>query len=106
MTGTEERLRAALAAKAATVTRADLRHPLPPSAGRVTHRLRTASLLALAAALIGAALLLPGALRHQADQPPAIRPQPTASPSSSPPPAPAPVPVPARGSARGPVPAG
>jgi hypothetical protein len=94
VTGTEERLRAALAAKADTVTRADLRRPVLPATGRTGHRLRTAALLTLAAALIGAVLALPSALTHHGDQPPAA--PPPAAPSSSPPPAPAPVPAPAR----------
>jgi hypothetical protein len=89
VTGTEERLRAALAAKADTVTRADLRRAVLPSTGGGGHRLRTAALFILVAALIGAALLLPGALTHRADQPPATRPHPTTSPSAAPAPAPA-----------------
>ncbi|GAA3733464.1 hypothetical protein [Streptomyces tremellae] len=74
-TATEDRLRAALAAKAATVDRADLRRAAPPPAGpRVARRARTALLCALAAAVAGAALALPGALTHHQDREPATRP--------------------------------
>ncbi|MCF3965525.1 hypothetical protein [Streptomyces fuscigenes] len=85
----EDRLRAALSAKAATVTRTHLRRPEPPSGARRGNRLRTTALLTLAAALIGAALVLPAALSHHTEQPPATSPHSPTVPPPSPQPAPA-----------------
>ncbi|MCA1223076.1 hypothetical protein [Streptomyces sp. 8L] len=103
MSTVEERLRAALAAKADTVTHAGLRAPLAPVAGRAGHRLRTAALFALAAAVIGVALALPAALARHTDQPPATRPHATRTARHPPSPsAPAPVPSAALPSARPP----
>ncbi|MEV7992056.1 hypothetical protein AB0O67_09100 [Streptomyces sp. NPDC086077] len=62
MTSTEDRLRAALAGKASSVTYGDLRNPHPPQAlprGTVRRGVRPAALLALTAVLVAAALLLP-----------------------------------------------
>ncbi|MEW2547031.1 hypothetical protein AB0910_14840 [Streptomyces sp. NPDC047002] len=84
-TATEDRLRAALAAKAATVDRCDLRRAVPPPAGqRTARRARTAALCALAAVVAGVALALPGALAHHQDREPATRPRHTSTPAPEP----------------------
>ncbi|MGE7436108.1 hypothetical protein [Kitasatospora sp. NPDC001175] len=87
---TEDRLRAALAARAALVTHHDLRHDAPPQ-GRSwgVHRARRVALAALgvAAAVVAVCLLvlLPGSPLDPAPAPPAGTPGITEPPPSAPP---------------------
>jgi hypothetical protein len=93
MRSVEERLRAALAAKAASVTHDDLGSPRPPSrrpAVALRRGLRVAAVVALAAVLVAVLLLLPQLLARSHDPVPAGPPSPPASPSRTAVPAPPP----------------
>lgn len=91
MTAVEDRLRAALHARAGQVT--TLRPAFPPSTrARMVGRpgLRRAAVVLLAAALVTVLLVLPRLLSHQGDPsvPADTPPPPSPSDSTSPPPAP------------------